>query len=49
MELINHLEVTGQNLIKNESIVAGSIENRSTAEDVVGVRFLQLPLTINNQ
>ena len=29
--------------------MASDLENRSTAEDVVGVRFLQLPLTINNQ
>ena len=29
--------------------MASGLENRGTAEDVVGVRFLQLPLTINNQ
>ena len=29
--------------------MASGLENRGTAEDAVGVRFLQLPLTINNQ
>ncbi len=29
--------------------MASGLENRGTTEDVVGVRFLQLPSTIDNQ
>ena len=52
MRLANHLEATGRNITKNKSVVAGLIENRGTAEDVVGVRlhaakaFVQLPFEI---